>query len=444
MTFLVFILTIFILVTFHEFGHYLFARIFKVKILEFSIGFGPEICKFKTKSNIWAIRIIPLGGYVKMLDERSGIVPEKFKNVAFNHKHPLQKIIIACAGPFFNILFAFIVFYMLAIYGVQELKPYVASVNPTIQSVANLEFFDHVMIQKINQTNVTSWNEANLVLANELKKDKNVLFTCVESNGSSEKIKLDLALLYSHYNQHLSLEDIGLSPVLLQPVISYIKPDSSAMKNGLKVGDRILSMNHIKYSNWYLFAESIHNSVDKPVLLQIERESKIMELIITPDTISNYGQIMASLGVMPTIDDGIMKKSLYIKRYDWISGLGYAYNTTLHIMKLNYDGIINLINGKMSLKELSGPVTIAKAGSLALSSSFNDYAMFLAVISIGLAFMNLLPIPALDGGHILIYLIELVINKELSYNIQMQIFKLGFIFIIGISLFAIYNDLLKI
>lgn len=444
MSLLAFILTIFILVTFHEFGHYLFARLFKVKVLEFAIGFGPKICHFTTKSNKWSIGIIPLGGYVKMLDEREGEVVPELKHLAFNNKKPWQKILIAFAGPFFNLLFAFLAFYSLALYGVQELKPYIASINPTIQTVSSLAELDKTTIKEINQIKVSSWNDANKVLSNELIKNSNISFIYSESDGSTHNLKLNLAQLYNNYDQHLSLENLGLSPILYDPVISYIQPDSSASKYGLKVGDKIISINNVKYTNWFELTETIHDSVDKPVVLTIERESQLLNIKIIPDTVSNSGQLNARLGIMPSVNQNALANSTYIKQYSAFNAIEYAYDSTVRIIYLNYTSIKNLIVGDMSLKELGGPITIAKAGNGALSSSLKDYVVFLAIISIGLAFMNLLPIPVLDGGHILIYTIELLINKELSHNIQLQIFKLGFIFVIGISLFAIYNDLLRL
>ena len=441
MTILSFLITIGVLVIVHEFGHYIVARAFKVKVITFSIGFGPKIFNFAGKHNNWTISLIPLGGYVRMLDEREGDVHDGYKHLAFNRKAPWKKILIALAGPVFNILFAIIVYYAVALNGVSNLKPIVASVNPQFQIAEAKLFKPDMQISSVNGSPVTSWNEVDLLFHKAVKKNSIVKLGI--NNVESELI-LNLAKLRQNYNKNMYLETLGVYPYSFLPIISYVEPNSPAYKAGIKIDDTIIAINELPTNNWFYISYIIRQSVDKNITLKIKRDKEEQIIKIRPVLENNDGELYGKVGIMPTLDETQLAKNSYTQKYGILNGWAYAVNSCYSIIAINISFLGEMISGKMSLTNLGGPISIAKAGKNALHDGFKKFVDFLALISLGLAIMNLLPIPVLDGGHIVIYLVEWVTKKEVSYKTQMMIFKLGFVFIISLSVFAIYNDILRL
>lgn len=441
--FLVFLMTIGILVTFHEFGHYLFARIFKVKVITFSIGFGPKLFKFQSKYNEWCISAIPLGGYVKMLDEREGEVESELKHLAFNNKKPYQKIIIAAAGPVFNLLFAFLAYYILSVAGIPELKPVVASVNSQISASNNIRVPENSLIKSINNIPVYSWSGADKVFNQQVKKSHIVKLNIVNTD-KEQVLNLDLQQVFAHYNSNLYLEHLGLYPYKYISTIAYIEPASAAMKADLQVNDEILGINGKKITDWFTLADIIKSSPSKLLIFDVKRQNKVLQIKVTPDSSDNDGQLIGKVGIMPTLDQSLVHANSFVHRYSLIAAFSNAWLSTYNVAALNLSGLYGIVTGKVSARDLGGPITIAKVGSGALAQGFKNFIDFLALISIGLAVMNLLPIPVLDGGHILIYIIEWITGKEVTHQVQAQIFKVGFVLLIGVSFLAIYNDILRL
>ncbi len=440
-TFFIFIFTLSILVVFHEFGHYIVARLFKVKVLTFSVGFGPKLFKFNTKSNEWCIGAIPLGGYVKMLDEREGEVPNDLFHLAFNRKKSYQKILIASAGPIFNLFFAFIAYYFLALSGISELKPVVASVNPTLNSQISIP--PQSIIKQINSVNITSWENADKVFNQQVNLKPKVEFNII-TNAKEQHFIFDFTELRLHYGKKLYLENLGLYPFAYLPVISNIEPDSAAARAKLQIDDRIVAINGQEINNWFTLAELVQHSPGRLLDLSIIRHTKALNLKVIPDSWDNDGQLIGKLGIMPTLDQDLLHKNSFVHHYSIVAAAKSAALSTYNVIFLNLDGLIGITSGGLSVHDLGGPISIARASSSAFSAGFKSFIDFLALISIGLAIMNLLPIPVLDGGHIFIYSIEWLIGREITYQVQAQIFKIGFILLLGITFLAIYNDILRL
>lgn len=438
-----FLITIAVLVIVHEYGHYLAARLFQVKVITFSIGFGPKLLSFKSKHNEWRISAIPLGGYVHMLDEREGDVPSHLKQFAFNQKPPYQKIIIAAAGPLFNILFALCAYYALGLYGVKTLKPIIASMNPTLL-VSNInQIHSGQSISSINGIKVFSWNDAQNNFTTAIKRNNSVSFE-LEENSHLNQINLDLTKFLQNHNNP-SLIDLGLYPVKHLNQIAYVEPQSPADIAGLKAGDEITKINNQPINSWFNIAKLIHDSPNQKLFMQINRNTKIIDIEVTTNSTSNIdGQLSGKIGIIPTLDHKLINENSFIKKYTLVGSFAYAYDATINLINANLNILKSILTQKTSLTNVGGPISIAKASGAALDNGFKSFIDFLALISLSLAVMNLLPIPVLDGGHIVIYLTEWVLGRPISIDSQQILFKFGFIIIIGITCLAFYNDFLRL
>lgn len=438
-----FLLTIGILVVVHEFGHYIVARLCNVKIISFSVGFGPKLLKWQGKHNEWCISLLPLGGYVKMLDEREADVPSNLKHLAFNNKPAIQKILIAFAGPFFNILFAFFAYYALSMYGVYGLKPIIASQQAT-PLIKNLDKFPTPsQIIAVDGIKTSSWTEADKIFQKEAN-NKNIINLTLISNNKQQNFDLDITK-YKANNDSISLSQIGLFPIKYLTSISYVEPQSAADIAGLKPQDKIISINNESINSWFQIANYIKSSPSKTLIVEIQRNQHNKTIKVTPNSSTDdNGQIIGKIGIMPSLDTTLIQQNSYIHKYSPITGITYAINQCINTMSANLSMIQSIVSGKVSWHNVGGPVSIAQASGDALHQGIKTFIDLLALISISLAIMNLLPIPVLDGGHILIYTIEMIIGKQIGIKTQQLIFSIGMMIVLSISMMAIYNDVLKI
>ena len=382
-----------------------------------------------------------------MLDERDGVVNENEKHLAFNNKNPYQKILIAMAGPLFNILFAIIIYYVIALIGITQVKPVISSINPIIlQNTIKLDVAVPSQIVAIDGHSPISWADAEKQFNKAIIHKSEFSMQLAPYTGSTlQTVTINGTKLKQHFDSAVYLETVGLYPILYLPVISYIQPHSIADKSGLKVNDQIVAINSKAITNWFQVADIIHSSPGEMLRIKIKRVKEDLDYSIVPESKSDdSGQIVGMLGIMPSFDQKMLMQNSFVQKYDMLHSLGYAFNECYSVIQFNLISLYQIATGELSPYNLGGPITIAKIGGSAIQDGIVHFAEFLALISIGLAIMNLLPIPVLDGGHILIYLIEIIINKQLSNHIQEYIFKVGFIFILGLSLFAIYNDMMRL
>lgn len=441
-----FILTIGILVIVHEFGHYLFARIFRVKILVFSIGFGPKLFSIKGKYNEWRLSVIPLGGYVQMLDGREAVVDHSQQHFAFDNKKPYQKVLIASAGPLFNILFAILTYYFIALSGINTLKPVISSINPSqFESIADVQLVTPAEILLINNYQPHSWEDANTKF-NQLVKHANQINLELKSSANQiQNVVIDANKVRDRFDSDTYFENIGIYPIAYLKTLAYIEPGSVADTIGLKAQDEILQINKVSPSSWFEVANIIQDSPGVELSLIVKRKDKIMHFTVIPNSITDKdGELIGKLGIMPTLDNKALGQNTVIKHYNWIQAIDYAVKETYFITKLNIVSLYQIVTGSLSLHNLGGPITIAKVGATAIHDGFIEFAQFLALVSIGLAIMNLLPIPVLDGGHIIAYLIEMAMDRQISASTYEFITKIGLVIIIGLSLFAIYSDVMRL
>lgn len=430
------IFTIAVIVFIHELGHFLFARLFGVTVEKFSIGFPPVVYKKKVGETEYSIGMIPLGGYVKM----KGIIDESLDESTltgapdeFASKKNYQKILILLGGVLFNLIFAYFIFT-----SVIYLKGKTVFPGTTIGIVdsssvgfrAGLRMNDRIV--KINDQPVKNWEEISTIFLQYLGRD--MVFTV--SRGDSE-VQVNLP---AEYFREKDSEYLGVGPKLL-PVIGTVQPGSPADKAGLRPGDRITHFNGHPVDSWYQLTDSIRKYPDQAVTLRFLRDGEETELTVTPRSvfIKNENGIDREIGQL-----GI---SMQLETIEYSLGKSFiaGFEEVKNQIMLNVNGLLMLIRGTRSAKEMvGGPIAIVQMVSSAADFGFVSLLRFIGALNIILAIFNVLPIPALDGGHIVLVLIEAMRRKPLSLKTRIRIQQIGFVILIALMTFAIFADISRL
>ncbi|GAB0109749.1 sigma E protease regulator RseP [Pseudoalteromonas distincta] len=440
-----FILALGILVAIHEYGHFWVARKMGVKVLRFSIGFGKPLLKWHDKYNTeYVIAAIPLGGYVKMLDERVDEVPANQRHLSFNAKSVQARIAIVAAGPMANFLFAIFALAIMYMVGVQSVKPVVGSITEGSRAEeAGIMPSQHII--KIGDDEITTWQDATFALMSSLGeesvevtvRDKN-LQPCIKTLNL-EGWKLD-------QQDVPPLSSLGIVPFRPQATltIAAVTKDSAAEHANLQVNDTILAVNGETISNWQQLVNLITQSANKSLQFSVKRQDTIKAITVTPKgRIDNNGIEQGFLGVAPVVQqwpDGYVET----RHYGPLDSIVRGTKETWRLITLSFDMIGNLITGQVSVKNLSGPVGIAVGAGTSVSYGLVAFLSFLALISVNLGVFNLLPLPVLDGGHLMYYIIELFRKKPVSEKTQEFGFKVGALLLIFLTCFALFNDVSRL
>jgi regulator of sigma E protease len=446
-TILATLVTLGLLVTIHEWGHYWVARRCGVKVLRFSIGFGkPLWMRVGRDGTEYAVAAIPLGGYVRMLDEREGDVPEALRDQAFNNKPVLQRIAIVAAGPLVNLLFAVLAYWFLFVYGVSSVVPVVGDVRPdSPAAMASVDTGYEVL--EVDGRPVRSWADINLRLAARVGETGRVELMLGEpSRGFARSYSVPIDSWRVDLERESPVSALGLVP--WQPeipaVIGMLTDDGQARAAGLKVGDRVLEVNAEPVADWIELVQRIQSAAGEPLQLGIERDGRILNLNIIPAarTLAD-GQTQGYIGagVAPVEYPESMQRTL---SYGPIEALGEGVRKTGQMIGLTLDAIGKMIAGVISVKNLSGPITIAKVAGTSAASGMESFVSFLAYLSISLGVLNLLPIPMLDGGHLLYYAVELIRGRPVSERVQMLGLRIGMVLLFSLMALAILNDLARL
>lgn len=441
-----FIVALGILITVHEYGHFWVARKNGVKVLKFSIGFGKKLWSKTGKDGTeYVIALIPLGGYVKMLDDRvDDILPED-SNKTFNSKTVYQRIAIIAAGPFANFAFAIVAFYVMFLIGVPSIKPIIGSIETTsIASKANLPVQSQIV--EIAGANITDWQDVNLALVGEIGSDTIEMKTKKEDSLYITTSLLDTKNWAFSPDKVSAIKSLGIKPFIpkVYNVLALIQPDSPAEKAGLKVGDILLEVNGISIEDdWYNFSSAIKKLPGQSTEIKVQRQSVIQIITAVPKALSKNGNEIGYLGVSPKSDKYPEKYQINTS-YGPIEALGQSIDRTWNLVVLSFDMIGKLLTGDVSVKNLSGPISIAQGAGNSANIGLVYFLGFLALISINLGIINLLPLPVLDGGHLLYYIIELFTGKPVPEKIQEVGFKFGTITLLGLMSIALFNDLSRL
>lgn len=439
-----FILALGILVAVHEWGHFYVARKCGVQVERFSIGFGKPIWRKLSKSGTeYVIAMIPLGGYVQMLDGRIDDVPPELENKAFNNKTVLQRMAIIAAGPGVNFIFAFFALWLMYIVGLETVKPIVKAVEPdSIAHVAGVQPGDEII--NIDGRNTPDWEAVNLELVSNIGGDNIVV---IVRNSSNTEKELTFTLDTWNFDPDIEspLSSLGLTPFRPNPTLTvgFVGDDSAAMEAGLLPGDKITALNGNKLASWNALVDEVVESPGEVISLAIERDGQQQTLRATiarrdtPQGQSGY------LGVSPTFESW-PEGYVFTHQYGIIEAIGTALDKTWRLMTLSVEMIGKLLTGDVSVKNLSGPISIAQGAGTSAGYGLAYFLSFLALISVNLGIINLLPLPMLDGGHLMFFIVEWITGKPVPEAVQEWGYRIGGVLLFMIMGIAIFNDIARI
>ena len=445
------LVTLGLLITFHEFGHFWVARKLGVRVLRFSVGFGKPLWSRRGKDGTeYMVAAFPLGGYVKMLDEREVEVLPEERDEAFNNKPVGARIAIVAAGPVFNLVFAVLAFWLMFLVGIPEVRPLIGATNG-IAAEAGIEHAD--VITAVNGNDTRTWTHTMLELVTHSLDRNDVVVTVEDVNGFTTDHELKLSRLGEDFSEEQALESIGIEPwrLVVDPVVGEVTEDSPARRAGIYPGDRILAIGGEVVEGWqwigYLVQE--HGVEGQALAVTVERDGVEMELQVEPERIKD-GWFSSHLILGISVQDisseqrAMLERAAITLRMGPIEAIPAAVGETWRMTGLTLGLLGRMVTGKASVKNLSGPISIAQIASSSASAGFTHFLWFLGVISLSLGILNLLPIPVLDGGHLLYYLIELVKGSPVSEQAQVAGQYFGLIALAGLMSLAFINDILRL
>lgn len=448
LTIVAFVVTLGILVTVHEYGHFQVARWCGVKVIKFSVGFGKPLWskKFGPDQTEFVIAAIPLGGYVKMLGEEqltdTPDYPASDMSRALNRQSVGKRMAIVLAGPFANLLLAIILYWALFMTGTTGIKPFVG--DPIENSPAAISKIEAgALIQKINDKDVATWQDVRWILLNETLENEQVEIQVVDKMNEIRLHQLDLSRLDQDDVERDVLEKLGLT--IFQPEvharIGDIVKGSPADFANLQTGDLVLRVNDNKISDWEAFVQQVKQHPKQPLELLVQRGSGEMHLTVTPEAVNENGKAVGRIGAGVKMDQLEMNQFLVIKHFTvteaLVSGLEKTWQTSIFSLKM----LGNMLLGNISWKGISGPVSIASYAGQSANMGVKVFIGFLALVSISIGVLNLLPIPILDGGHFMYYMVEFFTGKPVSENVVNIGQRIG-LFILGwMMVLALYNDM---
>ena len=435
-----FIVTIGVLVTVHEFGHFWVAKKLGIKVLRFSIGFGKVLKSWQRGDTEYTLCALPFGGFVKMLDENEGEVDANEKHRAFNTQNVYKRIAVVIAGPAANFILAIILYAVIFTIGTHGIKPVVGLVK--INSIAEhsgLQVGDQLL--SINSQDTPTISEFSMSFIQALEGEILQLKT-ISKTSDLKTLTLDLkgdflANPEQGVEQYLGFEFAMPS---LEPIIDQVMNASAADLAGIQSNDKILQANGKIIDSWRDFVEVVKRNPNQPIQLQVERNHRIIELTLTPK--NENGTPKA--GVSVRVPEGYLDEWRVLVKKGVLDAFLSANVKVYQLTLLNLKIIKKMILGEVSLKQLSGPISIADYAGKTAQMGLISFLSFLALISIGLGLLNLLPIPLLDGGHLFFYLLEILKGSPVSQTFQQISIKLGLFVILSLTFVALYNDFLRL
>ncbi len=428
-----FLIALAILIAVHEFGHFWVARRLGVQILRFSIGFGWPLLQWKGRHGTeYVLAAIPLGGYVKMLDEREGPVKLEEVQFAFNRQPLWKRSAIVAAGPLFNFLLAIGLYWGIGITGEPGIRPIIGAVAS--DSVAERAgFLPGDELLAVGDRRTPTWESASfaLLLASLDGVDLPVRVRDLEGRESVRVLSgKELAALPE--NQDV-LANLGISEArpVLAPVLGEILPGEPAEQAGLQSGDRILSAEGVPVESWRDWVKQVQAHPEQPMQIRVERQGEVISLSLTPRALEQDGERIGRIGAAVSVPEDFLQKYRVEVRYGPLEAVGIAFSKTWDLSALTLRMMGRMLIGQASVeKNLGGPITIAVVAGKTADLGLLPFLKFLALVSIGLGVLNLLPIPVLDGGHLLYFAIEGLRGKPLSEQAQTRAQYVG-IFLLG-------------
>jgi len=431
---LAFIVVIGILVTVHEFGHYWVARRLGVKILRFSVGFGKPLLKrrFGKDQTEFVIAALPLGGYVKMLDKREGEVAPEELHREFNQQSLGVRAAIVVAGPLFNFLFAIIAYAVMYMIGVTGIAAVVGEVTP--QGLAEQAGFQSgYQIIAVNEQPTARWDNVIQATLQQLLDDKQeLLYSVKNQQGYEYDLSLNLqGFTIDDFAQGTFFKKLGMRPFSppWPAIVGEITAGSAAERAGLQPGDKMIAMDNQPISDWTAWANYVSERPGQDIEAEIERNNQKLILILRPENVNGKGRM------------GVYAPYFVTERYNLWGSFSQGVEKTWDISVLTLRVMVKMLTLQISHKHISGPITIAQFSGRSAELGIVVFLSFLGLVSVSLGVINLLPVPLLDGGHLLLYLIEWIKGNPVTENTEFFLQRIGLTLLIGLMGLAIFNDL---
>jgi regulator of sigma E protease len=436
-----------VLIVVHELGHYLVARWCGVKVLRFSVGFGRILWqkRFGKDRTEWAVSIFPLGGYVKMLDEREGDIPESEAHRAFNRQSVGKRSMIVAAGPLANFALAILLYWALFMHGSDELLPILGTpVQGSPAAVAAIQNGEQV--RSIDGQSVATWNDFRWLLLQKAADQPSIDLEVINAKEEISFRRLDLRAVSEQGWEGDALERLGVRfyrPDML-PIFGEVVAGGPAARVGLKPGDRVLGVNDREVELWIDFVGVIRESAGKPARLEVRRGDEVLLVEVVPDSVSEKGRIVGKIGVAVSADSGSRRELRIFVRHGFVESGRLALLETWDKSVFSLVMMGKMLIGEVSWKNLSGPVTIADYAGQSARLGLDYYLKFMALVSISLGVLNLLPIPVLDGGHLLYHMLEVVRRRPLSERAMEIGQQIGMSILFALMAFAFFNDISRL
>ncbi len=436
-----------VLIVVHEFGHYLAARLCNVKVLRFSVGFGHILAsrRYGVDETEWALAAIPLGGYVKMLDEREGVVAQADLPRAFNRQSVYRRFVIVVAGPVANFLLAIFLYWLVFMHGVPGIKPVIGAVTPN-SPAAQAQFAVGDVILRIGPEPVATWQDARWALLKHAVERSTVALEIQNPRNEIHVRSLDMSRLTPTDLDGDFLRALGFARLQppLAPVIGRVIAGSAADRAGLVAGDEVLAVGDAPVTRWDEVVVRVSASPQQQLALRIKRGNTTLEVHVTPEPVVENAARIGRIGVAARVDEAAMRQYIVEVRYSALASLGKALERTWDTSIFSLRMLGKMLVGEVSLKNLSGPITIADYAGQSAQTGWISYLVFLALISISLGVLNLLPIPLLDGGHLMYYMLEIVKGSPVSTKAMEVGQQVGMGLLFMLMAFALYNDITRL
>jgi regulator of sigma E protease len=439
-----FALVLGVLIIVHEYGHYVVARLTGVRVLRFSVGFGRTLWsrKIGRDGTEWAIGLFPLGGYVKMLDEREGVVAPEELHRSFNRKSVWRRMAIVAAGPAANLFLAVVIYWGLYWHGVEELRPILGV--PAISSPAATSGIENgERVVRVDGELVQTWQDMRWRLLNRAIKHDSVELEVINQRSEVAFRRLDLSAAKENGWEGDALEKLGIDfyRPLLPPIIGSVNQGAAAAEAGLRAGDVVLSIGERKVTRWSDVVFTVRESPGLSLSFEIDRRGERLSIAVVPAAVTDKGRVIGRIGAA-VAEGGVSRDDLMITiRYGVAEAFGKSIKETWDKSVFSLVMIGKMITGEVSWRNISGPVTIADYAGQSAKLGVDYYLKFMALVSISLAVLNLLPVPILDGGHLLYYVIEVIRRGPLSERSMEIGQRVGLALLIMLMVFAFYNDI---
>lgn len=435
-----FIVALGVLITVHEFGHFWVARRCGVKVERFSVGFGKALWRRRDQHGTeYVIALIPLGGYVKMLDERVETVAPELRHQAFNNKTVLQRAAIIAAGPLANFIFAVFAWWLVFIIGVPGIRPVVGEiVSDSPAAVAQIT--PGMELKAIDGIETPDWDAVRMALVSKIGDQQTVLSVVPFGTNQLSEKRVDLRHWQFDPGKQDPVTSLGIRPrgPQIETVLAEVQAKSAASKAGLQAGDRIVKVDGQPLESWARFVTLVRDNPGKALAIEVERQGNPVALTLTPD-VKPGSKPEGFAGVVPRIIP-LPDEYKTVRQYGPFAAVGEAGAKTWQLMKLTVNMLGKLITGEVKLNNLSGPISIAQGAGMSAEYGLIYYLMFLALISVNLGIINLFPLPVLDGGHLLFLAIEKIKGGPVSERVQDFSYRIGSILLVLLMGLALFND----